>query len=61
MLVCLMPALEISGWILKIKIKEKKGGWGAEDNGRIFCVALENGADGVMYWELQPQCRAVGA
>lgn len=56
-----MPALEISGWILKIKIKEKKGGWGAEDNGRIFCVALENGADGVMYWELQPQCRAVGA
>lgn len=61
MLVCLMPALEISGWILKIKIKEKKGGWGAEDNGCIVCVALGNGADGVMYWELQPQHGALGA
>lgn len=52
-----MPELQISGGIIKSKKKEKK----KKGQSFLFCATLNDEADGVMHWEIQPQCRLMDA
>lgn len=57
-----MPDLQISGWIVKSKKRrggKKKGKIKKGGQSFLFCVTMDDQVDGVMHWEIQPQCRVL--